>query len=58
MEAQKPNSEDLFEAARNAFFGTGRTTPTSKESLGVPVKLRDKLSEENVSPANSSDDHA
>ncbi len=58
METENPISKDLFEAARNAFFGKGRTTPAPKESPAELVKLRNELSRKNVSPAISSDDHA
>jgi hypothetical protein len=48
---------DMFEIARNEFFGTGRKTQTLNVPSADPLKPRSEPSASKMSPATSSDEH-
>jgi hypothetical protein len=54
MKVENPMAQDSFEAARKAFFGAGRTTPTLRLSPADPLVLRDAPSAEKVLPSKGS----
>jgi hypothetical protein len=57
MKVENPMTEDSFEAARKAFFGTGRVTPGPSVSPTPPLTPRNAPSQESEPSALSSDEH-
>jgi hypothetical protein len=53
MERANPMAEDMFEKARKAFFGTGKTTPNLSASPAEFLKPRNEPRATKKSPAPS-----
>jgi hypothetical protein len=57
MKVEHPMTEDPFEAARRAFFGTGSETPGPSVFPALPLKPRSDPSQQSEPTTVSSDEH-